>query len=81
MGYSKEYSKKVKKIREAIEKGHKFYIDTAFGRYELTGITEEWAFTGKDLTLRRWAIASTDVDRWYDELIGQKSKKRLFRSG
>jgi hypothetical protein len=68
MKYREELDKKIKVIRKAIESGKKVILHTALGDYEITGITEDWAFVGKDMNFRRWAICADDIERLYQQV-------------
>jgi len=66
------YGAKLEAIKKAMKTGQKFYLQTYLGTKEVTGIDMNgtWATTGNlnNNTLRSWAICSTHVDCWYEQL-------------
>ena len=66
------YGAKVDAIRKAIIHGQDFYIETAvYGKLVVLGIDADgsWVRTGTPHGARSWAICSTEINRWYSEII------------
>jgi hypothetical protein len=66
-----EYQKKVDAIKKAIQNGKVFQLETYLGTLKVNAISSrgELAYTGEGTSLRTWHICSSEIERWYKEII------------
>jgi len=66
----KNYKEKVEEIMEAIREGKELFVKTYLGKLKINGVNPDgdWAYTGEGFTHRSWAICSTEINRWHEQI-------------
>ena len=66
----KAYKEKVEEIMEAIREGKELFVETFIGKIKVNGVSldGDFAYTGEGLTAKSWAICSTEINRWHEQI-------------